>query len=91
VIKGFRDKDTERVFEGVPVPRWESFQRVAYRRLLQLHAAVALSDLKGPGLSLEKLIRDRKGWYSIRINVQWRVCFKWEHGEAYEVEITDYH
>jgi len=65
---------------------------VALRKLLMLDAAESLEDLrKVPGNRLEKLVRDRKDHWSIRINDQWRVCFRWAEGDAYDVEITDYH
>src|SRR5438309_10276019 len=67
-------------------------QRIALRKLAMLDAAQAIQDLRvPPGNRLEKLSRDREGQYSIRINDQWRVCFRWEEGNAYDVEITDYH
>ena len=65
---------------------------MALRKLLLLDAAEKLEDLRiPPGNQLEKLVGDRKGQYSIRINDQWRLCFRWEEGDAYEVEIVDYH
>jgi proteic killer suppression protein len=65
---------------------------VAYRKLIQLDEAGELRDLQGiPGNRLEKLAGDRRGQYSIRVNDQWRICFTWQEGAAYEVEITDYH
>jgi len=67
-------------------------QRAAYRKLVMLDSAVELGDLKAPpGNRLEALRGDRKGQHSIRINNQWRVCFVWEDGNAYNVEIVDYH
>jgi len=66
--------------------------RTAYRKLVQLHNARTLDDLRvPPGNRLESLSGDRSGQYSIRINDQWRVCFRWLDGEAYDVEIVDYH
>jgi toxin HigB-1 len=91
VIKSFGDRDTAAVFEGKSVRKFQSFEHVARRRLFQLAAAVSLSDLKGVAFSLEKLRRDRKGQHSIRINDQWRICFVWKEGDAYNVEIADYH
>lgn len=65
---------------------------MALRKLFLLDAAEKLEDLRiPPGNQLERLAGDRKGQYSIRINDQWRVCFRWEEGDAYEVEIVDYH
>jgi proteic killer suppression protein len=93
MIRSFRDKETERLFRREPrvrLPR--SLQRPALRKLLLLHAARSLDDLRvPPGNRLEKLTGDREGMYSIRINDQWRVCFHWEAGHAYYVEIVDYH
>ena len=67
-------------------------QRIALRQLRQLDAAVTLKDLQvPPGNRLEKLRGDRAGEWSIRINDQWRICFRWKGGDAYEVEIVDYH
>ena len=64
----------------------------AYRKLMQIHNARSLDDLRAPpGNRLEALKRDRRGQHSIRINDQWRVCFRWQDGDAYDVEIADYH
>ena len=92
MIRSFRDRDTERVFRRLPVRRFAvDLQRAAYRKLLVLDAAMALEDLRAtPGNRLEKLGGNRKGQHSIRINSQWRICFRWEGG-AHHVEITDYH
>lgn len=93
MIKSFRDPDAERLFarEGSPkLP--EDVQRRALRKLLVLDAASVLADLRvPPGNRLEKLKGDREGQYSIRVNDQWRVCFEWRAGDAYGVEIVDYH
>jgi len=77
----------------MPVRRFSrEIQRVALRKLVMLHAAESLQDLRAPpGNRLERLSGDREGQYSIRINDQWRVCFRWAEGDAYDVEITDYH
>jgi toxin HigB-1 len=93
VIKSFRNRDTERIFARDGVRRWSSeIQRAALRKLLILDAADELADLRTPpGNRLEKLMGDRAGQHSIRINDQWRVCFEWRDGDAYEVEIVDYH
>ena len=93
MIKSFRDKNTERVFKREPTKRFsEAVQRAALRKLLILDAAEKLSDLAvPPGNRLQKLRGDRKGQHSIRVNDQWRVCFRWRTGDAHEVEITDYH
>jgi len=74
------------------VRRFQSFERPARRKLLFLHTARRLQDLNvPPGNQLERLKGDRAGTYSIRINDQWRICFAWRDGDAYEVEIVDYH
>ena len=93
MIRGFAGKETENVWHRIRVRRWsDGVQRVAYRKLLILDAAETLEDLRvPPGNRLEKLSGDRRGQYSIRINDQWRICFDWRNGDAYEVEITDYH
>jgi proteic killer suppression protein len=93
VIRSFRDKDTERLLHREPIRTLpQVIHRVALRKLVQLDAATTLDDLRvPPGNRLEKLTRDRAGQHSIRINDQWRVCFRWERGHAYDVEIVDYH
>jgi proteic killer suppression protein len=93
VIRSFRDKDTERLFHRQPVRKLGvGVQRTALRRLRQLDAVVSLDDLRvPPGNRLEKLHGDRAGQYSIRINDQWRVCFRWVGSDAHDVAIVDYH
>ena len=93
MLKSFRDQETERLFLRHFSRRLSpGLHRVAWRKLAMLDAAERLEDLMiPPGNRLEKLSGDRKGQYSIRINDQWRVCFQWTKGDAYEVEITDYH
>jgi proteic killer suppression protein len=92
VIKNFIDRDTERLHRRERIPRLGAFERTAQRKLLQLDSAVLLSDLNSPpGNHLEALKGDRKGQHSIRINKQWRICFRWHDGDAYDVEIVDYH
>ena len=93
MLKSFRDKETERIFLRHFSRRLSpGLHRVAWRKLAMLDAAERLEDLMvPPGNHLEKLSGDRMGQYSIRINDQWRVCFRWTEGDAYEVEITDYH
>ncbi|HXM41908.1 MAG TPA: type II toxin-antitoxin system RelE/ParE family toxin [Bryobacteraceae bacterium] len=71
--------------------RFQAIERVALRKLFQLHAARSLHDLRAPGNRLEALIRERAGQHSIRINDRYRWCFIWENGDAYDAEITDYH
>jgi proteic killer suppression protein len=92
VIKGFRSKDTERLHKRESVRRFKNIERVALRKLRQLDAAGLLSDLASPpGNRLEALHGDREGQHSVRINDQWRICFAWRNGDAFDVEITDYH
>lgn len=92
MIHNFRDEEAEKLFDGKNAKRYAGIARPARRRLEMLNAAVSLQDLKAPpGNHLEKLQGDRDGWYSIRINDQWRICFRWGSGQAYDVEIKDYH
>lgn len=92
MIRSFRSKETETLFADIEVPRFRAFERIARRKLLYLHRARSLRDLLAPpGNRLEALRGDRKGQHSIRINDQWRVCFVWKNGDAYDVEIIDYH
>lgn len=92
MIRSFRSKDTEALFVDVDVPRFRAFERIARRKLLYLHRARSLEDLRvPPGNRLEALKGDRKGQHSIRINDRWRICFVWTRGDAYDVEIVDYH
>jgi len=93
VIRTFRDRDTQRLFDRQPVRKLGAeVQRVALRKLRQLDAAVTLDDLRvPPGNRLEKLRGDRSGQHSIRVNDQWRVCFRWAGADAHDVEIVDYH
>lgn len=92
MIRSFADKDTERLFGDVNVRRFQAFERQARRKLLLIDAAGALDDLRvPPGNRLEALAGDRAGQYSIRINKQWRICFRWHDGDAIDVEIVDYH
>jgi len=92
VIQSFRCKKTMALFEDEAVPVFRAFERAARRKLLLLHRATRLLDLKvPPGNRLEALKGDRAGQHSIRINGQWRICFVWENNNAYSVEIVDYH
>jgi proteic killer suppression protein len=93
MIRSFRDRDTRRVFLRERLRRLPvDVQRIAQRKLAILHAAESLQDLRvPPGNRLERLSGDREGQYSIRINDQWRVCFRWSEGDAHDVEIVDYH
>ena len=92
MIKSFRDKDTQALFEGRCPRRWQTILRVAERKLIQLNAAATLDFLRAPpGNRLEALKGDRAGQFGIRINEQWRVCFTWASGDVFNVEIVDYH
>ena len=93
MIRSFRDRNTERLFQREPARKWAvALQRIGLRKLLMLDAATRLDDLRVPPANrLEKLTGRRAGQYSIRINDQWRVCFRWSEGDAYDVEIVDYH
>lgn len=93
MIKSFSGKETAKLFNRQPSSKIPpDIRRMALKKLFYLDAADRLEDLKvPPGNRLEKLSGDREGQYSIRINDQWRICFRWHQGDAYEVEITDYH
>ncbi len=92
MIRSFRDATTKALFNDEDVPRFRAIERVARRKLLYLHQAKRLEDLRvPPGNRLEALRGNRKGQYSIRINDQWRICFRWKDGDAHDVEIVDYH
>jgi len=92
MIKSFKCRDTQRLAKGYRVKRFVAFERVAQRKLAQLDAAATLNFLKvPPGNRLEALKGRRAGQHSIRINDQWRLCFQFENGNAWDVEIVDYH
>ncbi len=93
MIKSFKCQETEKLFRGQFSRKFpQDIQRVAARKLEQLHAATVLETLRvPPGNRLEALSHDRQGQHSIRVNDQWRVCFVWREGNAYDVEIVDYH
>ncbi len=93
MITSFKDKATAAIADGKVVRKLpQEMQRNALKKLRQLDAAGALDDLRiPPGNRLEALRGDREGQYSIRINDQWRICFRFEAGNAYDVEIVDYH
>lgn len=93
MIKSFRDKDAERIFNRQRVKRFSlSVQKLAQRKLDLIEGADLIADLRTPpGNCLEKLSGNRKGQYSIRVNDQWRICFRWKSGQAADVEIVDYH
>jgi len=93
MIRSIKTKDTEKIWNGNisrKLPR--SIQEIARRKLRMLNNSSVLEDLRVPPANrLEKLKGNRKNYYSIRINIQWRICFKWDNGNAYNVEIVDYH
>lgn len=93
MIRSFLDKDTEAVWERKFVKKFgPDLSKTAYRKLVVLNAATTLNDLRvPPGNRLEKLVGDRAGRHSIRINDQWRICFTWDATNADDVEIADYH
>ena len=93
MIRSFRDKDAERLFRRQPSRKLPTgILRIVQRKLAMLDAAANLEDLRTPpGNRLEKLTGDREGQYSIRINDQWRICFRRRGGDAHDVEVVDYH
>jgi proteic killer suppression protein len=92
MIRSFRCKDTQALYEGESPRRFRALARVAERKLAQLDAAQTLAFLKAPpGNHLEALAGDRKGQHSVRINDRWRICFVWTASGPTEVEIVDYH
>lgn len=93
MIRSFVDKEAEKIWQGTPSRRLPGdIQGIARRKLRMLNNAVALDDLRIPPANrLEALKGDRKGQRSIRINDQWRVCFRWKGGDAFDVTIVDYH
>lgn len=93
MIKSFADSETEKIFKRTYSKKLpDDIQRRGRRKLAMIDAASQIKDLRvPPGNRLEKLKGDRAGQHSIRINQQWRICFRWDSGDAFEVEITDYH
>jgi proteic killer suppression protein len=92
VIQRFGSKETEKLFQYRHSRRFRAIERIALRKLLQLHAATELQTLASPpGNRLEALRGTREGQHSIRINDQWRICFTWRDGHCHAVEIVDYH
>jgi toxin HigB-1 len=93
MIQVFRDKNTEKIWNLVQVKSIPiEIQKIGLRKLTILNGSRDLNDLRiPPSNHLEKLKKDRAGQYSIRINDQWRICFRWENGNAFDVEIVDYH
>lgn len=93
MIRSFRDRETERVWHGQDSRKYpRDIEERALRKMRQIDASLTLEDLRNPpGNRLERLRGDRTGQWSIRINGQWRICFRWNDGEALDVEIVDYH
>jgi len=92
VIRSFSDKHAEALWATGRSRRLNAIARVAYKRLVLLHRSNSLEDLRrNPGNHLEVLVGDRAGQWSIRVNRQFRICFKWQAGDAFDVEIVDYH
>ncbi len=93
MIKSWANAETEEIWNGFFVRKLpHDIQRIAKRKLVHIHAAEVIEDLRiPPGNRLEKLYGDRKDFWSVRINDQWRICFKWDNGNAFDVEIIDYH
>ena len=91
-IKSFKCADTQALFELRSVPRFAGVERPALRKLVQLNMAECIDDMRvPPGNRLERLVGDRAGRWSIRVNDRLRICFAWVNGNAEEVEIVDYH
>jgi toxin HigB-1 len=91
LIVSFRCVETEKIFNEQDSRKVSAIQRIAFRKLVMLHAAKTLSDLAGAGNSLEALTADRKGQHAIRVSLKYRLCFVWSDGNAGNVEIVDYH
>jgi len=92
LIRSFRCRETEALFHDGWAPRFQAIERGARRKLLLLHTVKRLEELRiPPGNQLEALKGSRKGEHSIRVNDQWRICFRWSEGDAHDVEIVDYH
>ncbi len=92
MIRSFRCKETKKLFNDCTVRRFHPIRQAARRKLEMIEAATTVDDLRSPpGNRLEMLKGHRSEQYSIRINDQWRICFKWQNGDAWDVEIVDYH
>ena len=92
MIRSFADSETERLYLRFHSRRYAAIERVAFRKLRQMDTVERIEELaEPPGNCLEKLRGDRAGQWSIRINDQWRICFEWRNGDAWKVEIVDYH
>ena len=92
MIRNIRDDETDRPWRTGESRRFTAIAKIALRKLDQIDASVSIGDLRAPpGNRLEALKGDRAGQWSIRINDQWRICFRWQDGDAWDVEIVDYH
>lgn len=92
MIRSFADADTAQVFHHRHSRRYAAIERVALRKLRQIHSVTRVEELREPPANrLEQLQGDRAGQWSLRVNRQWRICFEWRDGDAYEVQIVDYH
>ena len=91
MIRSCKDRETEKLLRRIPSRKFQKIEMSARLKLGFLDVATALTDLTLPGFRLEKLSGNRAGQYSIRVNEQYRICFRWKDGDAYEVEVTDYH
>ena len=92
MIRSFADEETEHVFQRLHSRKYAAIERVAFRKLRQIHSVLTVEEMRAPpGNRLERLKGNRKGQWSLRINDQFRICFQWSEGDAYKVEITDYH
>jgi toxin HigB-1 len=93
VIKSFKDAETQKIYQRQRSRNLPSdIQQVALRKLRMINNAININDLRIPPANrLEKLVGNREGQYSIQINDQWRICFEWKSGDAFNVEVMDYH
>lgn len=92
MIRSYKCRDTQNLAEGKRVPRFRAIEAQARRKLYQMHLVIRPAELRiPPGNRLEKLHGEREGQWSVRINIQWRICFAWEDDSAINVEIVDYH
>ena len=93
MIRSFKSKESKKIFSRVRSRKLpQDIQQIAYRKLRMLNNANSINDLRSPPANrLEKLSGNREGQHSIRINVQWQICFEWHDGDVYNVEIVDYH
>lgn len=92
MIATFKCRDTQDLFEGKRVARFVNIETVAIRKLVMINRAVTLDDLRiPPSNRLKPLLGDKAGYWSVRINDQWRVCFRFVDGQAFDVEVVDYH